>query len=463
MPNRKIPFWRTCLFVTKTVPVGTVLAGTILAVAILIGVTTSASAQESAAAGGSQPSTVAMTSEKPYHLPPDKLAQAKALGHIRTAIHFGAELWQLAVLVLLLATCSASRLGQWAAAKTPKGWLQACLFSAALVVFLFFAAELPVEAIGHFFSLRYGISIELWPAWLSDEAKTLALEILLETPAFMLLYGLMHWSWSRRCYWIWAWVITVPVMVAGVFLMPELIEPLFNKFEPLSQSHPELVRELQKVVARTGTSIPPERMFLMKASEKSTGLNAYVTGLGASKRIVVWDTTADRMPTDEILFTFAHESGHYVLNHIPKGMTLAVFGLFALFGLAAWLSEWTVRRWGRAWCLASITSLPGLAVLLLTFSLLQDVTEPITNFGSRYIEHEADIYGQEAVHGIVPDPQKTAVAAFNHLGAAYLDDPDLNPFVEFWQYDHPSIQRRARFAAQYDPWVEGQKPRFFPR
>src|SRR5579859_1710358 len=325
MPIRKIPFRRTCHFVTKAIPAVTVI---LLAAIIVLATPTAATAQKSGADASSQPHTIAESSEKPYQLPPAKLAQAKSLGRIRTAIHFGAELWQLAVLIMLLATGSASRIGQWSATKNRKAWLQACLFSLVLVALLFFAAELPVEAIGHFFSLRYGISVELWPAWLFDEAKTLALEILLETPALMLLYGLMHWSWSRRRYWIWAWTIAVPVVIIGVFLEPELVEPLFNSFEPLSQSHPELVRELQKVVARTGTSIPPERMFLMKASEKSNGLNAYVTGLGPSKRIVVWDTTADRMPEDEVLFTFAHESGHYVLHHIAKGLAMGAVGLF---------------------------------------------------------------------------------------------------------------------------------------
>jgi Zn-dependent protease with chaperone function len=220
---------------------------------------------------------------------------------------------------------------------------------------------------------------------------------------------------------------------------------------------------LQRVVARTGTSIPPERMFLMKASEKSNGLNAYVSGIGSSKRIVVWDTTADRMPTDEILFTFAHESGHYVLNHIPKGLAMAAIGMFALFWAVARFAEALLRRFGATWRIRSIASLPGLAVLLLSLSLLQIVTEPLENAISRHFEHEADIYGQEAIHGIVPNPQKTAVAAFNALGEAYLDDPNPNPFLEFWSYDHPSIQTRAKFAAQYDPWAPGQQPQFFSK
>lgn len=400
---------------------------------------------------------------KPYTLPPEKLAQATALGRIRPVIHFGAEFWELAVLGLLLITGTATRLGQWAAARTAQNWLQAAIFSAILAALVFVVADLPVAAIGHAFSLHYGISIENWPAWLADEAKALGLTVLLETPLLMLVFGLMHWRWSRRHYWLWFAAATVPITLLGTFLLPSLVDPLFNTFEPLAKSHPALVIELERVVARTGTNIPPERMFMMKASEKSNGLNAYVTGIGASKRIVVWDTTADRMPMDEILFTFGHESGHYVLHHIPKGLALGTIGIFALFWVASLLAQRLLRRFGVSWHVNSVTSLPGLTVLLLALAALQTITEPIANAASRYAEHEADVYGQEAIHNIVPDPQKTAIASFNHLGAAYLDDPNPNAFIAFWTYDHPSIQSRAIFAAQYDPWNPGKTPAFFSK
>ena len=95
------------------------------------------------------------------------------------------------------------------------------------------------------------------------------------------------------------------------------------------------------MVARTGTNIPPDRMYLMKASEKTNGLNAYVSGIGATKRIVVWDTTAGRIPDDEVLFIFGHESGHYVLNHIPKGFACTVVALFFVYwGCAAFAAGW---------------------------------------------------------------------------------------------------------------------------
>jgi STE24 endopeptidase len=419
----------------------------------------SARQQPIAAPPANSPTPVA----EPYHLPTAKLAQAVALSRARIIIHFGTEFWEITVLWLLLATGAANRLGQWTAARTPRSWLQAILFSAILAALIFVVVELPVGVVGHAFSLHYSISVEGWPAWLFDQAKTLGLTVLIEAPLLTLVFGLMHWRWSRRRYWLWLAAAAVPITLLGTFLLPPLIEPLFNSFEPLAKSHPALVAELQRVVARTGTSIPPERMFLMRASEKSNGLNAYVTGIGASKRIVVWDTTADRMPMDEILFTFGHETGHYVLNHIPKGLALAAIGMFALFWLVALLAEWLVRRCGRQWRVNSVASLPGLTVLLLALAILQTVTEPVDSTISRYFEHEADIYGQEAIHSIVPNPQKTAVAAFNHLGEAYLDEPHPNAFIVFWTYDHPSTQSRAAYAAQYDPWAQGQDPKFFQK
>jgi STE24 endopeptidase len=402
-------------------------------------------------------------SGKAYCLPPEKAAKAATLGSIRTAIDLGSQMWGLAVLLLLLATSTAAKLAQRIQAKISRRWLQGLLFSLAIVSILFVVAQLPVMAIAHAASLHYGISVQGWGSWLLDEVKGWGLTVALEAPLLTLVYGLMNWPWSRKLPWFWFSVFAIPLMILGVFLLPALIEPLFDTFEPLTQSHPALVTELERVVARTGTHIPPERMFLMKASEKSNGLNAYVTGIGASKRIVVWDTTADRMPQDEILFTFAHESGHYVLNHIPKGLTIAAIGMFPFFFLVVRLAQWLAHRYRAAWSVPSTASLPGLVVLLAAFAILQIITEPAMNTMSRHFEHEADVYGQEAVHGIVANPQKTAVNAFSDLGEAYLDDSDPNPFLEFWTYDHPSIQTRATYAAHYDPWVPEGKPVFFPK
>ena len=120
-------------------------------------------------------------------------------------------------------------------------------------------------------------------------------------------------------------------MVAGVFVTPYVIDPIFNQFEPLAQDRSRRwSQRLEQVVARGGIAIPPERMFLMKASAKSTELNAYVTGFGASKRVVVWDTTIAKSTPDEIAFIFAHEMGHYALGHVALGVALTCAGAAAV-------------------------------------------------------------------------------------------------------------------------------------
>jgi Zn-dependent protease with chaperone function len=209
-------------------------------------------------------------------------------------------------------------------------------------------------------------------------------------------------------------------------------------------------------------------MLLMKASAKSNGLNAYVSGMGSTKRIVVWDTTAGRIPDDEVLFIFGHESGHYVLHHIPKMIAGVAIALFFIYWACAGFAGWLALRFGARWGFGqvdrnSLASRSGFIVLLFAVTVAGFVLEPASNTFSRYFEHQADVYGQEAIHGIVADPRKTAVSSFNHLGEAWLEDPNPSPFIEFWEFGHPSVQNRANFARDYDPWANGGHGEFFAK
>ena len=252
-----------------------------------------------------------------YSLPPDKLAKAIALNRIRNILDIVSGLWGIGLLWLLLATRSTARLEAWTHRISPRRWVQGLIFFAILLV-LITLGSLPLDVYGHYVSRDYGISIQGWGGWLGDQGKSLGITVLLLTPVLMLFNWIVR-RWPRR-YWLVCWLVTLPLLVLSLFVAP-LFEPIFNKYEPLTQNHAALVDKLETVVARTGTNIPPERMFLMKASLKTNGLNAYVNGIGATKRIVVWDTTAGRVPDDEVMFVFGHESGHYVLNHIPKMLT----------------------------------------------------------------------------------------------------------------------------------------------
>jgi len=419
-------------------------------------------AQQTSQPAAQVAASAAPAAQQAYTLPPDKLAKAVALSRIRNILDIVGGVWGIAVLWLLLATRAATGLESCAEGLTRHRWVQGLLFFAAFILITTLAG-LPLDVYSQQVSRSYGISVQGWGSWIGDQAKSLGLGVLFGAP-IMLLFNWIVRRWPRR-YWLGIWVATLPLLVLVIFVQP-LLEPLFDKFEPLNQNHPALVTELEKVVARTGTNIPPDRMFLMKASAKTNGLNAYVSGIGATKRIVVWDTTAGRVPDDEVLFIFGHESGHYVLHHIPKMIAGAPVGRFFVYWACAGFAAWLAGRFGSRWGLggdAPLGTRAGFVVLMLAISVAGFVLEPASNTFSRYFEHQADVYGQEAIHGIVPDPQKTAVAAFNALGAAWLEDPNPSPFIEFWEYNHPSVQTRANFALRYDPWANGGHGQFFDK
>lgn len=393
-----------------------------------------------------------------YTLPPAKLRVAQNLFRVRTILHFGGAVWGIAQLLLLLALGVPARFRAIAVRVTRSQWGQCFLFT-FLLMLLLSMMDLPLAIYGHHLGLKYGLSVQGWGSWLGDLGKEFLLEWGTTGLGVMLLFWLIRRSPER--WWFWFWVPAVAAAIFGVFISPVLIDPLFNHFEPLAAHDPVLVQRLEQVVARGPLKIPPNRMFLMRASDKYTGLNAYVTGIGPSKRVVVWDTSIAKATPDEIAFIFGHEMGHYVLHHIYKTLLFVSVLMLVSFWTGFHCARWLIRRYGSAWRLEGQADWAALAVYLMVLATLTFVTEPIVNSYSRMQEHEADVYGQEAVHGVVPNPQKTAIGAFQVLGETSLEDPTPHPFVEFWTGTHPSTAERLRFAAQYDPWVPGEHPRYF--
>ncbi len=391
-------------------------------------------------------------------LPPDKLAKAIALSHWSTGLYFGATAWLLLTLWFLIR--AGAPIARLAARFSPRPWLQG-LIAAPLWLVIFSLLDLPAALLGHHVGLAFGISVESWPAWLADWSKSTLIFILVGTLVFSVLYALLRHA--PRRWWLWLWIVTIPVEVFAVFVAPLVIDPLFNHFQPLAQTDPALVDQLERVAARGGLHIQPSRIFLMDASRKVTGPNAYVTGLGASKRIVVWDTTLREETPDEILFTYGHEQGHYVLHHVAKGIAFSVPVILFFYWLASLLLQSLVRTRGPRWHIDSQSSWSSLGVLIFLYVLLSFFSGPIANAMSRHIEHQADVYGQEVIHGLVPNPQAAAVDSFCADAQLWLDNPHPNRFVEFWTYSHPSTEQRAEFAAHYDPWLPGRHPKYFSK
>jgi Zn-dependent protease with chaperone function len=340
--------------------------------------------------------------------------------------------------------------------SSPNRFLQALIVVPAFVIAMAILT-LPLGLYSQHVSRAYGISVQEWGSWFRDWVVQLLLAAILSAILGWILYSAIRRS--PRRWWLYFWLALLPIAAFLTFIAPVAIDPLFNHYEPLQPKNPELVAELEKVVARSGIQIPPDRMYEMKASEKLTGSNAYVTGFGATKRVVVWDTSIQQFTIPQIMFVFGHEMGHYVLGHIVKGFVFAMGVVLVLFYLTYRLANWLCGRWGTAWGIRSLDDWASLPVLWLTISAMLCISSPMLNAFSRHLEHQADQYGLEVVHGLFPDSSQVAAQSFQILGEEWLEYPEVSPLAVFLAWDHPPIASRIHFALSYDPWDQGQ-PRF---
>jgi STE24 endopeptidase len=392
-----------------------------------------------------------------YTLPPELYQKAKTLSNTRFFFDLFDFFYLLFILWLILHWRLSPKFRDIAENVSSNRFVQAFIFTPLLVLTIALF-QLPPDAYQHSVSLSYGISVERWGPWLLDYAKAQLLLIVGGSFVVWILYAVIRRSPTR--WWFYFWMISLPLVVFVTFVEPFVIEPMFYTFAPLSQKDPELVEQIEKVVRRAGLEIPPDRMFWMKASEKTNAMNAYVSGIGASKRVVVWDTNIVKESVPEIVSDFGHEMGHYVLNHIWKGLLFTAVLLFVLFYLGFRCIGWVLKRWGAGWGIRGPDDLASLPALLLLLSIFNFAADPLSNAFSRYIETQADVYGLEVTHGVIPDAGQAAADSFQVEGESFLADPDPNPVNVFLFYDHPPISDRVKLCLIYDPWSKGEQPEF---
>jgi|GraSoiStandDraft_47_1057283.scaffolds.fasta_scaffold172211_1 Zn-dependent protease with chaperone function len=387
-----------------------------------------------------------------YRLPADKLEKAHGLYIIETWLFLISTVYSFAVLVGFLGRGWMAKIRSLAervsARRFVQAWIVIPLFALSFSVLL-----LPPRIYGHHVSRKFGLSVQGWGSWLRDWAVELLLLCIVGTLVAWILYSVIRRS--PRRWWLYFWLAVVPISAFLTFIAPVVIDPLFNKFQPLENTHPELVSALEQVAHRGGLDIPRSRMYEMKASEKLTGSNAYVTGFGATKRVVVWDTAIQKMTAPEILFVFGHEMGHYVLGHIVQGFIFANLVFLVLFYLSYRIALGMQQLWGTRWCIRELADWASVPMLLLIISILFFVITPGLNAFSRHIEQQADQYGLEVVHGVVPDSPQVAAQSFQALGEEWLEYPYPSQPAVWWFWDHPTITDRIRFALSYDPWARG--------
>jgi len=285
---------------------------------------------------------------------------------------------------------------------------------------------------------EFGFLNQTVSSWVVDQIKFLLLTFLFGIIPFYFFYKLLE---KAKNWWLWYTLGSIPVIIIVVIISPILIAPIFNDYEPLKDQ--KLKTEIRQIVEQS--DIKNAEILQLKASEKSTRVNAFVDGLLNTSRIVLYDNLIDNFDTDEIKFVVNHEIGHYKKNHIWKGLFLS----FVIIGAALWLFHILYpsiyERTKARFKLNSLSDYASLPMLLIYLSLFMFMASPLINYFSRFQEHQADKYAIE--NSNVTD--KSTVTTFEKLSAYNLADPDPHPFIEFWFYSHPSLKKRIDFARNY--------------
>jgi STE24 endopeptidase len=392
-----------------------------------------------------------------FHLSQERYEKAVAYSRAGYLLYFVSVGWGILVLLILLKAGVVAKWRDFAEARSRNWIVQGLIFVPVLSLCLG-VAQLPISACWHSLSLKYAQSVERWGPWLWDWTKGEVINVVFGVVGAVILFAVIRKA--PRRWWLLFWLVSIPLVLFVVLITPLVLDPMFHKFMPLQQTDPELVASIEKLTQRAGEPIPPNRMFLMEASEKTNEINAYVTGIGTSKRLVIWDNTIKKMSPDEVLSVVGHEMGHYVLGHVTEGIAFGLLGLLVALFLIYRALHWVLRLCGEAWGVRGQADWAALPVLLLIGGVLAFLAEPIGNGFSRRIEHAADVFGLEVIHGIVPNAQEAAAHSFQVMGELDLADPNPPHIITLWLYSHPPLAERLKFARNYDPWAQGKAPKY---
>jgi STE24 endopeptidase len=295
--------------------------------------------------------------------------------------------------------------------------------------------SLPFDWWGQFrLEQRFGFNqSRLW-LWVTDKLKGLLLLLLIGFPLLWALLGLVRWAGGT--WWLWGFGLVFGFQLLMLVLYPKLILPLFNKLTPLAEGG--LRAHLLALADRTG--FRAKTIQVMDGSKRSAHSNAFFTGFGRFRRIVLYDTLVAQLTEAELAAVLAHEIGHYKRGHIPKMLAVAAALQFGGFALIAWLA-------GSGWFNAGFGfQQDELAPTFLLFGLLSGLVtfwfSPVLNLVSRKHEYEADAFARNAVGGAAP-----VIDALRKLAQKNLANLTPHPLYSGFHYSHPTLTERERALA----------------
>ncbi|MGY1804604.1 M48 family metallopeptidase [Blastococcus sp. SYSU D00922] len=371
-----------------------------------------------------------------------ELGRAEAFAASLRPASVASLLLGLLVSAVLGLTRLGSRLVRAVAAPLGGGWVWQVLLGVLALAVIGRLVTLPLSAYGESVRHRYGLSTRSWGLWLRDVTVSTAIDAGLT--ALGLLVVVLLARKLPRTWWAWAAAGAAALVVVGSFLWPVLMEPAFNRFEPLAAG--QLRTDLLELAEENGT--PVEDVLVSDASRRTTALNAYVSGFGSTRRIVLYDTVLDRLPDAQVESIVAHELGHVATDDVLTGTLIGALGAGAGVALLGWLvsSPALLRRAGA--------DAPGdprvIPLVLFLMAVGTLVATPVQNAVSRHIEARADVHALD----LTRDPEAFADMQ-RDLAGSNLNDPDPPALWQWFYGSHPTVSQRLAMA---EDWTRLERP-----
>jgi len=393
-----------------------------------------------------QAAPAAVNQDAPVATPP-ATEQALSYYHSGNLLWLVENVWQISLLAILLFTGFSARLRNWAG-RIGRRWFFIVVVYFVLFELLTTLVGLPLSYYSEFVREHaYGLSNQTFGKWSGDALKALVVQCLFGAPVVWLMYVFLRKS--PRRWWLYVGLGTVPLFCLFLLIVPIWVQPLFNKFGPMKDAALE-----SKVLALAGRAgIENTRVFEVNKSVDTKALNAYVTGFGETKRIVIWDNTIAKLSEGELLFVLGHEMGHYVLGHVWKLIIFNSLLILVVLFFADQAAKRILARFKARLGFDQLSDIASLPLILLLFNLLGLLLiNPVGNWMSRGLEHEADRFGLE-----ITKANHDAATAFVKLQLQNLSNPRPALWFKIMRANHPVLGDRIDFANSYRPWETGAK------
>jgi len=373
----------------------------------------------------------AETIQPVYPMSPERSEMLASYSRHRNSWRFLSFFIDVILLLIVLYTGLSGRLRRWAEAISRKKYFVYFFYTMFFFIVMFILGFPVSYYLGFVVEHDYGFSNQTFSEWFVESLKFLGVSFIFAFILISILYWLIN---KTRHWWLYFAIGMLPFAVLLIIIVPVFVAPLFNKFEPLQNE--TLAVEMRGLAEKAGIHDPD--IFQVNASKQSKKLNAYFTGMFNTKRMVLYDNIIEALSVNELKYVMGHEIGHYKMNHIWKGLMLALVMIFAAAFLADRILPRIIRRNSFRFGFNKLGNIAGLPLLILFMTVFEFFSQPVSNGLSRYFEYQADEFGYRLSEVSVDD----ARVVFEKLSAYNLSDPEPSPVIEFWFYDHPALSKR---------------------